>query len=226
MIDFSAIPVVTYVFFGLFLLASAVHLFFCYVENEKWRKITKPMTCLMLLVAVMTWNIQAYTVWLALLFGWLGDVALLKKHKVLPFVLGMLFFMVDHILNIASVCLIAKPSWPFYVGAVVFLILFALIGYHFTTKIVHQKKIAFGGTVYFGLLTESFAFAIIGSALGYSNFLLLSIFGGLCFIVSDVFLSYSSFVRNFKRRDFFIMSTYLLAQLLVVGGLMLTLAIH
>lgn len=222
MIDFASIPVVTYVFLGVFVVVSGIHLYFCFVENELARKITKPMTTGALLVAAMVMNIQAVTIYLALFCGFLGDVFLLKKHKVLPFVLGMLAFMGNHILNIASVCILVKPEWPYYVGGALFLILFSFIGYHFVSKFVHQKKLAFGGTVYLGLIVLSFLAAVVACARGYSNYMLLAAFGGVSFIVSDLFLAKSSFIRNFKRRDFFIMSTYLLAQLLIVSGFLLT----
>ena len=222
MIDLTKLPIATYVFFSLFVVATFVHLVFCFFEKNLGRKITKPMTTGFLFLTAMVTCVQAIPVYIALFFGLLGDIFLLRKGKVIFFALGMFAFMVNHLINIGVVFYYLNADWPFYIGALVYLVLFTAIGYNFSTKISHQKKLALGGTFYFGLLTLSFIVAIVGAANGYVNYLLAAVFGGLCFIVSDCFLTYSSFIRRFKRYDFFIMSTYLLAQLLVVSGLMFT----
>lgn len=222
--DWSKIPVASYVFFGLFVAISLVHLVFCYFEKEFARKLTKTFTTLFLGVAVAIAIPNEPLVYIGCFMGMLGDAFLLKKHKVWPFVLGMVSFLAGHALYIAAYMkLCGTLHWAYYVFTALFLVLFPIIGIHFTRKIVHQKGIAFGGTVYFGVLFMNLIWAIIASANGHANYVLLCVFGALCFIISDMFLTYTLFKRNVKRRDFYIMSTYLLAQTLIVLGFALTL---
>ena len=42
--------------------------------------------------------------------------------------------------------------------------------------------------------------------------------GMLCFCVSDAYLVKTLFIQDDKRRDFYIMGTYLLAQVLILFG--------
>ena len=116
-----------------------------------------------------------------------------------------------------------SEHWAAYVVSGLFFVLFPIIGIHYTKKIVHQKGIAFGGTVYFDVLFLNLIWAIIASANGHANYMLLAVFGAFCFIVSDCFLTYTLFKRNVKRRDFYIMATYLLAQMLINLGFVMTL---
>ena len=224
--DWSLIPVVSYVFFGLFLAVSIVHLVFCYLEMELARKITKCMTTGMLFLAVVFAIPKEPLVYIGLLLGVAGDGFLLKKHKVWPFVAGMLSFLAGHILYIVSfIRLCGTLHWAYYVATGLYCILFPILFFHVGNKIVHQKNLAFGGVAYFGFLFLDLIWSIIACCFGNANFCLLCVFGSVCFIASDIFLTKTMFKKDVKRRDFFIMSTYLLAQGLIVVGLTLTLLI-
>ena len=225
MIDFAKIPVASYVFFGIFVVASIVHLVFCYLEKELARKITKPMCVGALVIAVAIYIPQYPLVYLGLFFGWLGDVFLLKKHKVWPFALGMIAFLINHILNITQYIILARVEhYAYYVATGVFIALLVLFGYRICNKIVRTKPLAFGGDVYLCSLVFEFIWAIITCCHGHFDFCFLGVLGIVCFIISDVYLSYTSFVSNKKRRDFYIMATYLAAQCLIALGFCFTLA--
>ena len=222
--DFTRIPVASYVFFGLFILVSIVHLVFCYIENERLRKMTKCFTTLFLVIAVIIAIPEHPLVYVGAFMGLLGDFFLLKKHKVFPFVAGMLSFLVNHILYIAMFMVLSQPlHYGFYVATALYCVLFPLLFYHFGRKIIHQRHIAFGGTAYIGFLVLDLIWAIIACAMGNVDYCLLAAFGAFCFIISDAFLAFTLFKKNIKRRDFFIMSTYLLAQGLICVGFVLTL---
>ena len=225
MIDFSAIPVVSYVFFGLAVAVSLVHLVFCFREMELPRKITKGF-CTGFLVIALAFYIPKYPlIYVGLALGCLGDIFLLKKHKVWPFALGMISFLVGHILYIAQMMIIAKPDhYAYYVATGVYVVLFTVIMFRFINKICRMKGLALGGTVYFAVLSLDLIWAIICCARGHVDHCILSVFGAICFLASDIILSYTSFVSNRKRRDFYIMSTYILAQMLLTLGLAFTVA--
>jgi hypothetical protein len=50
------------------------------------------------------------------------------------------------------------------------------------------------------------------------------IIGLVLFIISDTFLTYTMFIKDVKRRDFYIMFTYLAAQVLFLVGIISTLS--
>lgn len=222
--DWTHIPVASYVFFGLFVAASIVHLLFCFLEKELARKCTKCLTTLFLSIAAIIAIPTEPLVYLGTVAGMAGDAFLLKKHKVWPFVAGMLSFMVNHILYIAAfIKLNGNLHYSFYLATALFLVLFPVVFFRVANRIAHQKKIALGGAIYFGLLGAELAWGIITCATGHLDYALLCVFGTICFIVSDIFLTKTLFKRDVKRRDFYIMLTYLLAQGLIVVGFVMTL---
>lgn len=226
MLDFQAIPVVSYVFFGLFVAVSLTHLVFCYLEKELARKITKPF-CVLFLTLAVAFTIPRYPlVYLGLFFGLLGDTFLLKKHKVWPFVGGMVSFLVGHILYIIQMILIAQPDhYAYFLVMGLYVLLFVVFMFRPVNKVARMKGLAFGGDVYFAILSLDLIWAIICCARGHFDYCFLVVLGAICFIISDIYLAYTSFVSNRKRRDFFIMLTYLLAQSLIALGLTFTLLV-
>lgn len=219
---FASIPVAAYVFFGLSVLATSVELYFAFVENELGRKICKCFCVLFLAAMAAAWKPEAWPIYVGAAFGVLGDFLLLEKHKVYPMVLGTASFFVGHGFYIAAYCLLCSFPWWVYVGFSVFYVLFCLLGYGVIHKAVKEPHMAFGAIVYFGGLVLDFLFAVVSCFFGKFDFLFLCALGGVSFIVSDCFLLRTSFVKDVKRRDFFIMSTYVLAQALIVLGLCFT----
>lgn len=223
MIDFKAIPVVSYVFFILFVAASIVHLVFCYMEKELARKISKPFCVAFLVVALAFYVPNQPLVYIGLALGWLGDVFLLKKHKMWPFALGMISFLVGHVCYIIAMILIAKPDhYAYFLIMALYVILFVVCIFRRINKVVRTKPLAFGGTVYLAVLSLDLAWAIICCIRGNFDHCILAVLGAICFLISDLYLAYTSFVSNRKRRDFYIMVTYLLAQAMISLGLAFT----
>ncbi len=217
-LDFSSIPPLAYVFFALSLAATATELVFAFIENELGRKITKCFCVGFLTLMVIVWLPKAWPIYCGAIFGTLGDFCLLKKHKVYPMVFGTLFFLIGHGFYIASYASMVHMEWWLFLGLGVFFVLFCAVGYNRMHKIIKQGHMAFGATLYFATLLLDFLFAVSSCFLGGFKYLFMAALGGVCFIVSDCFLVYTSFVRDIKRRDFFIMLTYVLAQALIVLG--------
>ena len=225
--DWTRFPIASYVFFGLFVIVSIVHLVFCYLEKEVLRKATKCFTTLFLAIAAVIAIPTQPLVYVGTFMGMLGDFCLLKKHKVLPFVGGMLCFLVNHVLYILAFMFLCGPlHYAFYVATGLYVILFPILGYNIGRKIIHQRHLAFAGVSYFGFLVLDLIWAIIACTQGYVDYCILAALGGACFIASDVFLARTLFKKDVKRRDFFIMSTYLLAQGLIVAGLAMTIVMR
>ena len=222
--DWNRIPIASYIFFGLFLLTSVVHLVFCFFEMELPRKITKCFTTGFLSIACIIAIPTEPLVYLGCVFSMLGDLFLLKKHKVWPFVGGMVSFLVAHICYIAAFIALCQPlHYGYYVFLAVYMVVFPVLFFQVAKRIVHQKKIVFGGTMYFAVLTMDLIWAIIACCKGHLDYCLLCAFGAASFLVSDIFLTKTMFQRDVKRRDFYIMATYLLAQGLIIAGFTMTL---
>ena len=220
------IPIAAYVFFGLFVVASITHLVFCFFEKELGRKITKCMTTGFLGIALIFAVPFEPLIYIGLFLGCLGDGLLLKKHKVWPFFVGMLSFLAGHILYIAELMKICSPlHWGYFVATGVYLVLFPILFFPFAKKISHQRKLSVVGSVYFGILSLDLIWSLVACFHGHVDFCLLSVFGSICFLASDAFLTKTLFKKDVRRRDFYIMSTYLLAQAFVTVGLALTVLI-
>lgn len=219
---FSAVPVIAYVFFGLSAAATAAELYFAFVENEPGRKIMKCFCVGFLIAMAVFWKASAWPIYVGGAFGVIGDFLLLKKHKVYPMVFGTLSFLIGHLFYILGYCLICPFPWWIYLGFAVFYILFCFLGYSLIHRAIKEPHLAFGATLYFGILFLDFLFAASGCFFGKFEFLFLCALGGVSFIASDCFLVKTSFVKDAKRRDFFIMGTYVLAQALILVGLCLT----
>lgn len=225
--DWSRIPIVSYVFFGVFVAISIVHLVFCFFELELPRKITKGMTVITLAIAVIFAIPQHPLPYIGLLLGAGGDIALLKKHKVLPFITGLVLFLVGHIIYIIAYVLLCAPvHWGIIAGIVVYGVLSPFIFAIVAKKIVHQKKLIVGGAFYLDVLSLALIVPIICCFLGRVDYLLLCVFGAVAFLISDSILTATMFKRDIPRRDFYIMATYLIAQGLIGVGLTMTVLIH
>lgn len=218
---FNGIPFC--VFFSLFLLSSIIHLVFCFLEKEKLRKITKPFCVFFLAIAVIFICPNEWLIYTGLLFGVVGDILLLKKHKVWPLVIGTFSFFVNHCLFIAEAIKLCFPINNFiYFFMALFPILFCLISYYPFKKVFRQGQLTFGGSIYCSFLALDFLMMLVLAIMYKPQFLLVSSIGGFAFIASDIFLCYTLFIKDVKRRDFFIMALYLIAQALISFGLAFT----
>ena len=78
-----------------------------------------------------------------------------------------------------------------------------------------------GGLYCVALLTET-TVGLVGVLLGQPLFFIFLLLGGLVFLLSDSMLVYSHFFKKLPREHFPIMITYLLGEVLIVVGLILT----
>ena len=61
---------------GLFIVSALLHLYFCFIENEKCRRISKVFVILLLALAVLTKSDNIFLI-IALFCGNIGDIFLL-----------------------------------------------------------------------------------------------------------------------------------------------------
>jgi len=215
---------------ALFGIASAIHLYFSFKENEKGRRASKLFTMGFLFPAIICLVPSYPLIWLFPLFSLLGDAALIfkKKSKVF-YVLGFGCFFIGHLCNLAQLTIfllrssINIPVITYIVyGISLALIIYFL--YPITKKIAGH--IALLGNIYMPTLLFIGLFSLLVTAAYADSYQgLLIALGYVFFIFSDAFLIYANFFKNVKKHDFYIMFTYLLAELLITLGLsMLVLA--
>jgi len=153
---------------------------------------------------------------LALVFGWVGDVLLLKGSAFRFFIMGLVSFLIGHICYIIAMYEFARPFHitalviSIAVGACIGFLLFKILRPTAEMKIpIIAYEITIITMAIFALqlfLAQNFSF----------GFFVLG--GSLCFLVSDSTLAFDSFRKKLKYGGFIIMLTYIAAQLLITLG--------
>lgn len=215
------------VFLILFGVISLIHLYFCYKENEKFRHITKPICLLFLALAAVFYAPREPLIYIGALLGMGGDIFLLRKKDKICFFVGMILFIVGHILYFAAISKGFGDTLPFYTYLIVAggLLVIAVALYPVTKKLAGGLT-SFIGNIYMGLLVVLLGFGVALAFVNQEHMLsgILFACGYLSFFVSDTILTLTTFVKDVKRRDLYIMFFYLLAEALIVVSLCLLLA--
>lgn len=220
------IPFITYVFFGVFLLVSLAEIIFAFNEMEKLRKIFKPLCLLFLGVAAVTIVPQHPLIYVGAFLGMIGDLLLIWNKRRFLFILGTIAFLFGHLLYISEILFvmmknIQMPLW-FYVVVAFSVLLFVIAAYPLSKKITQNRWIALLGNSYLSVLVLVVVVSLISSINGFADYMILGIIGGISFLASDIVLTNSTFIKDFKRRDYYIMLFYLLGQAFIVAGISLT----
>ena len=219
------IPTITYVFFGLFILVSLVEIVLAFNEMEKARKIVKPFCLLLLAIAAVTLVPKHPFLYVGAFLGMIGDIFLIWKKRPI-FMLGTAAFLIGHFLYISEILFVMMKAipmqWWFYVAVAFGILLFIIAGYPLSKKITKNRWMALLGNFYLSVLLLVTIVSLIASLNGFENYMVLGIIGGISFLASDLILTASTFVKNFKRRDYYIMLFYLIGQVFIIAGISLT----
>lgn len=222
--------ITAWVFAALFGIASIVNVVAGFLEAEKLRKISKPFCLLFLSIAAILAVPTSPLVYLGALFGFVGDVILIFKDNKICVGAGALSFLIGHCCYIAEVLVIVYGSGVLdaYPYAWAWMLLYcalmvAAMAYPMYRLTNHSKPFTILGAFYSTILITDGVSALMGCCLGQANYLFLMIIGCAFFIASDSTLTFTIFIHDIKRRDFYIMLTYLLGQAAIVGGLIFTL---
>lgn len=213
-----------YLYLVLFVLASAVHLYFTKKNDQTGRGITKGLLILLLLgfylesVTAPLWMLVA-----ALVFSWLGDLLLLGKGT--PwFAGGGLSFLISHAFFIYTYCQStlwsAVPLWVIIVLGVIFVgitvFIFSKLKVHLPQKLVIP--------MFFYLLVNGCmnCFAFYRLVSNFSLGSIITVVGAILFFISDTSLFFVRFNKESRMKSHFVvMLTYLLGEFLIVLGLVL-----
>lgn len=217
-------------FLGTSLFLSIIHLVFCFKLNETWRKITKVFCVGFLALSMMVFSFNYPLIYIGAFAGAIGDYFLIKKERLKSLMTGIVFFLIGHICYILQIMLLMNsPMWAYvlYVGVLMLCIILVQVFCYPKLKYLAHKLTNLG-TGYFLCMSSSIILCIIYLIMGGgSNLtLLLILFGYILFVTSDSILMYTTYIKSWKRADFYIMITYLFAQYLITFGLVLTTIHH
>ena len=212
-----------YICISLYFLTCVLHLVICFKENEKWRKITKGFCMGFLAIAFIFYVPDKPLIYVSIILGLMGDLLLIKKKNQFYLGLGGCFFACMHGLNIYMITSALSYTVPWYVFALALLFLALFIVYGKLTKKNVHPIVRKGAMGYFFLLLFS---AVMAGMLLVDNFqtsTLLIFLGYIVFLISDCSLVTFNYIHSVKRKDFYVMLTYLSAQTLIYFGLLLLL---
>jgi len=169
---------------------------------------------LILAVYITGANTILLTIVIALVLGWFGDILLLKTSNLLRFKLGLVCFLIGHILYIVTLVTYARPLHlvPLLCSAAVF----ACYGVNIFKIIKPPIEMKIPVIAYEIILLTMAVFALQfflaqGAMLGAFVFI-----GSLCFVASDTMLTLLTFRK--KNLYVFVMITYIAAQFLITYG--------
>lgn len=174
-------------------ILTIIHLVLCFFVVEKYRKITKVMLLPILIIILIVGKCTSPLLYLALFFGWIGDILLISNSKKI-FTIGTASFAIGHVFYLVFIIsgLISSlkahgqniPYIPYIIGTVIFAIIFFIVAF----SILAGKPLL---------------------ALGFA-----------LFIISDATLSTTKFFKKIPREDFYVMATYVSAQSLIIASLL------
>lgn len=219
----------------LFLAACAAHLLLCLLEKPLPQKVTKVL--LMPLLLLWLWAASPELPWLvvaAVVCGWLGDVLLLWPDRQPCFLGGLAAFLIGHGFYVAAL-VNAIGRWPSPLALLVTgIVLAAVGGAAYSTLRRNLADMRLPVIAYLVVILTMAFFAVAGFFSPHISTLQylpggrarlwftpqgLACLGAASFVVSDYLLARSLFLRRFAKCDFWVMLTYLAAQLLLAASL-------
>jgi len=205
------------VFLVILGVVSAVYLVSLFYKQGIFQFVLKG--CLMpLVLAVYIFGADKILlpVVLGLVFGWAGDVLLLKISDLRFFRLGLASFLIGHIFYIIAMF---APARPFNITVLVISIAAAACLGLLLFKIIRPTaEMKIPVIAYEAILLSMAVFALQLFIAQGSSFGALVLAGSVCFVVSDSTLAYDTFRKGPKYGFFIVMLTYIAAQLLIALG--------
>lgn len=212
-------------FFKIYLAFSIIYLIILLSGYERFDLFLKPI-----LIPIIGFGAYFYrkfptqNILLAgLLLSWLGDVILLFTDLgEIYFILGLVFFLIAHIVY----CVLfnkqkrirKRQNKPLFIFGSILIALY-LIGM-VSVLMPHLGELEIPVSVYASVISVMLLFAFNGFLVWEKPGNQLVFLGAFFFIVSDSILAVNKFYAPIPKSSFFIMLTYLLAQYLIVVGIL------
>ncbi len=213
-----------YLFAALYALDAAVQLYCCSGRGHLMlRRVSK---CLLMPLLAACYASFAHSfsplVLTAILCGFAGDLVLLFRPRRWAFPAGMLTFAAGHVFYAIYFLqsLTAAPPWYALALLAAVSIACAAILLCYLWKGL-PRKLRPPSFIYMLVIAGMASCALLFAIYGASPYRMLAAFGGLFFVASDTTLSIDAFHHPLRGRNIIVMSTYILAQSLIVSALAL-----
>lgn len=217
----SAVFALAMVAFALYFLASAVHLYFVYKENEAGRRLTKIVPLLLLSVSSLFLLSEGRLGLLPAVVGFLlsilGDFLFLYKKKKPFLIVGTAAFFLAHAAFLFAIGAFFPETASFFPYGLIYLPAAAVLAFYPVYRFVRGSLVfSLLGSAYFAFVTALAFFFVLRFFDPGTPFSLaetaVGLAGGVLFAISDMINAYTLFRKDVKRRDFYIMLPYILAQ--------------
>ncbi|MCB0993244.1 MAG: lysoplasmalogenase [Acidimicrobiales bacterium] len=174
-------------------------------------EVAKPLVMLLLLVVTLESldGAQRTAVAAAVVFGLLGDVALLNRID--AFIAGLGAFLVGHLLYVAGFAIEGLKPAPTAIGVVAAVVLVGALGRPIIAAVRHTP-LHIPVAVYVVVIA-----AMVATSIGTTRWVAAA--GGVMFALSDALLGNDRFVTPRTDRRIVVMVLYHLGQFAIVGGL-------
>ena len=195
----------------IFFIVLALEIFFSLSNQRTLVMFTKPLLMPLLFLMAYQLKIKDSFLYLALIFSLLGDIFLMFGGEIY-FMLGLASFLIAHVFYILLFKKQFKfnlpQSLPFAVATLTFL-LFLKNGI--------DSKLLIPVVTYCIVITTMGIFAAnrITNKISYN----LVLIGSILFIISDSLIAFNKFHSPLPANAFWVMSTYGIAQFLIVLGI-------
>ena len=206
----------------IFFITTTIHLYASFYKKQSLRNVSKPWI-LLSLIGYYVYSVEEVkaTIFLALVFSWIGDMFLILKG-VKWFTVGGISFMISHFFFILSYAAFIDFSKINVVVAIVLILLF-IISSTIIFKYLrpHLPKPLFY-PMYLYLIINGMmnCFAWFRSMSCSGLPCIITAIGALLFYISDSSLFFVRFKKNSRlKTHFLVMLTYSLGELLIVIGL-------
>ncbi|WP_427873136.1 lysoplasmalogenase [Flavobacterium sp. MMS24-S5] len=212
-------------FFKIYAAFSVVYLIILLTGHERFDLFLKPILIPIIgFGAYFYRNFPTQNILLAaLVLSWLGDVILLFTDLgEIYFILGLLCFLSAHIIY----CILfnkqkrirKKQNKPIFIFGSILIAVY-LIGM-VSVLMPHLGDLEIPVSIYASIISIMLLFAFNGFLVWEKPGNQLVFLGAIFFIISDSILAVNKFYAPIPKSSFFIMLTYLLAQYLIVVGIL------
>ncbi|MDR0590227.1 MAG: lysoplasmalogenase [Spirochaetaceae bacterium] len=203
---------------GLFCILGGLHLALILWGGPRIQGITKvlllPPLALYYIVAAEQFSV---IVLLAVIFGWIGDIFLIKIQKEAFFKAGLASFLLGHLLYIpAMLSFTGQGSIPARIIAIIVVIPLGVL----IQRLIKPTRAMRIPVLIYGIIIVLMSLSALQLMIARREaWGVLVFFGSLCFLISDFILGYFTFRTISKHGSFFIMFFYMLAQGSIIVGL-------
>jgi uncharacterized membrane protein YhhN len=202
------------IFLVILAVLSVVYLISLLFKRGLFQAVLKAcLVPLVLAIYISSANQIFFLVVLGLALGWAGDILLLKIEKELFFKLGLASFLLGHICYIISMLHftgtlnVTVLIISLIIAAVAGVLVFFLIR---PTREMKTLVIIYETVILCMAVSAVQFFTIRGFPLG-----VIAVGGGISFVISDTILAYQTFHGETRFSYFFVMLTYIAAQLCI-----------